>query len=1638
MLKVNDKLIFQVVSWDHGHQDNAEKSYTIYMCGTTNDNKKICVTVTGFKPYFYLKIPKFWNSNQVANFMTLLKTLLGKRYNSAYLDSYRITRKHKFNKFTDYKKYSFIKLVFNSLIGFRAYENILSKKLKKPYMKKKSFQLYESKLAPYLRFIHKKNLESCGWCEIERFEKTTGRSNCDIEIETSWRNVEFHDSRKIAPLIVASFDLECISDTGGFPIPENENDFITQIGTTFSRYGEDGCFLKHVITLKGCSKVPGVVIESYNTEKSVLLAWSKLIKRINPDIITGFNIFQFDYKYIKARVDMLGIENEFCRNLSRLRAIPSVFTKKELNSSALGDNFLTYYDMPGRVQIDIMKVVQRDHKLVSYSLDNVTSEFIKEKIILAQADNNTPYLIPDIAIQINRELIKNVSATINTGTIITSNTDGLDLDSYIKIFFNDNFSDNIFDNNKKYKVVSLGSIVANNKTLKTIIVTPPINKDIYNILEDKNKNGTKMNTVYWTQAKDDLKYSELFEMQKNGTDVDRAVISKYCAKDCSLCNALMSKLEILQTNIAMATVTNVPLSYIFLKGQGIKIFSLVAKKCRQRKHLIPTLKPKNKTKEELEEEDKLHKHKAKIARKEMIERKTTKTYTTTSIADFAKGEEWNGNLETRVEKKEYQKLIYESDSDDDDNSYFKKSNFYNPSDGYEGAIVLDPVAGIHHAPTTVLDYRSLYPSSMIEGNTSHECLVLDMKKYDTPEIRERYNFYEVTYNNTDLNKTPNKCIYAQMKGPNALIGILPEVLLDLLDAREVVKELMEKTEDYSQKRVYEGRQLAYKVTANSLYGQTGATTSPISQKKIAASTTSIGRNRLLAAKKFTEEVFPLLVKPIVNGDKKLFLKRMNQLFDTNICENVEMFPGTPLNTSVLNKPKNGYTDRENFIESFKNSVEDLLLNKDISPTCIYGDSIVGNEPLLLLDPDGVYHIKKVEDLILEDDWKFYNNFKSSEFDAKFVDILNYIFDIKRNYFKPNLKMFQKHENEVVYKYIIFEGEYIIYFLDKDTRILYDIDDRELVIKNLHNLDQLGDIIMDQFKCQLPTIIRQRISQYKVFHKNNNIYDVRRYNLILLDEKYNQVHKIDYFINLIISVEGSKQQCVSNYKVWTDEGWKHIHRVIRHRTNKKIYRVRTRRGIVDVTEDHSLLDSNKMIIKPTECKVGVTSLLHHDFMGMSTNSQDLSCMFKSDDKIECMERYLQCLAAGIDIKLEYDKLEKVYIINKDNEYVNDSLRDVILSIDDVTDEYDMEHYVYDLETDNGHFAAGIGSLILKNTDSIFINFNIYDRELGMLAKDKNSLRVSIKLGMWCSRIIGCILPYPQDLQYEKTFWPFIIITKKRYVGKLYTFNTEDCYQKSMGLALKRRDYAPISKIIVGKVVNTLLNDNDPSNAVECTREELYKILSNKYPIDKYILSKTLKAEYKNRNRIVHAVLADRIGERNPGNKPMSNDRIPYVYIVTNKREKDIKLQGERVEDPGYVMENGIQLDYLFYITNQILKPTLQFLEYVMHQPEKLFEKFINYELNRRTQIKSIAHYFNEDNDETREDIVEDPFEKFTLEIADKESTKVKSISTTRNKIISTTRNKIILDSRIKPKKKVGNKVTKNKMDFGNNFDIDLDL
>jgi hypothetical protein len=235
-------------------------------------------------------------------------------------------------------------------------------------------------------------------------------------------------------------------------------------------------------------------------------------------------------------------------------------------------------------------------------------------------------------------------------------------------------------------------------------------------------------------------------------------------------------------------------------------------------------------------------------------------------------------------------------------------------------------------------------------------------------------------------------------------------------------------------------------------------------------------------------------------------------------------------------------------------------------------------------------------------------------------------------------------------------------------------------------------------------------------------------------------------------------------------------------------------------------------------------------------------------------------------------------------------------------------------------------VYGDTDSVFIAFDQYwEKQLGLKLDGVEALKKSIELCKQAGKMVTALLKKPHDLEYEKTFFPFIQLAKKRYVGNLYEDDPHHFKQKSMGIVLKRRDNAMICKDIYGGIVDIILNKMDILEAERFFTNSVRDLLLGKVDLSRLIITKALRADYKNPESIAHKMLADRMAERDPGNKPQSNDRIPYIFIQTRAPKKGEKiLQGDKVEHPDYIKANPsiCKPDFMYYLNHQIKVPCIQ--------------------------------------------------------------------------------------------------------------------
>jgi hypothetical protein len=228
----------------------------------------------------------------------------------------------------------------------------------------------------------------------------------------------------------------------------------------------------------------------------------------------------------------------------------------------------------------------------------------------------------------------------------------------------------------------------------------------------------------------------------------------------------------------------------------------------------------------------------------------------------------------------------------------------------------------------------------------------------------------------------------------------------------------------------------------------------------------------------------------------------------------------------------------------------------------------------------------------------------------------------------------------------------------------------------------------------------------------------------------------------------------------------------------------------------------------------------------------------------------------------------------------------------------------------------------DTDSLFVEFSPVDPTTGERITGRDGRQAVIDLTAEAGHLVTQALAPPHDFEFDKVFDPMLMFSKKRYAGCMFEENADDFVYKYMGIALKRRDNAPVVKAIFGKSMKKLLNERDIAGATTLVQQMSMDLVNGKTSLGQLTITKSLRADYADPTRIAHKALADRIAIRDPGNAPASGDRIPYVYIRPVVGAEAAKLQGDRIETPLYVREHKLTPDYEFYLEHQIQNPVSQ--------------------------------------------------------------------------------------------------------------------
>lgn len=414
--------------------------------------------------------------------------------------------------------------------------------------------------------------------------------------------------------------------------------------------------------------------------------------------------------------------------------------------------------------------------------------------------------------------------------------------------------------------------------------------------------------------------------------------------------------------------------------------------------------------------------------------------------------------------------------------------------------------------------------------------------------------------------------------------------------------------------------------------------------------------------------------------------------------------------------------------------------------------------------------------------------------------------------------------------------------------------------------------------------------------------------------------------------GTKESFVPSVhlEVWQDGGFTKVTRVIRHKTRKAILRVMTSTGVVDCTEDHSLLTKEGLKVSPNATNIG-DQLLHYDDQDLHAEWQHVMLKSKSKyTKEQAFERGVY--ENDIDHDLLCGPLENVEAfwegmdVREDRFYTKKVAMGLCLlgkrlglsfrfaSYDETSDKFallpyenddqntgEVEHlwivsenyeaYVYDLQTQNHHFSVGPGNLVVHNTDSVMIKFPEISTETA------NELATFIE-----KECTQAFVP-PMRLEFENLFSTYLLENKKRYAGRVWP--TNETVVK--GMCTKRRDFPKIVQDALQGILDLLLQGGEdaPTKALEFVETILHQLSTNAVPIESLCITKELnRSKYK--TPPPHLIVSQKMASRNPHDPPKAGDRITFV-VMHGKGNVS-----ERAEDYAYAKNlSNTKFDLAYY-------------------------------------------------------------------------------------------------------------------------------
>ncbi|KAK6543072.1 DNA-directed DNA polymerase delta [Orbilia ellipsospora] len=395
-------LVFQQIDAEEGMWNGKT---CVRLFGVTETGHSVLLHVTDFQHYLYIQAPIGFDHSHIRSYQDWLQGRVGAGPDS--IASIQIVMRENLYGFQGNQKSPYIKITVADPKHIPRVRKFLEKgdaNYSGMWRGVEGGIMTFDNIQFIMRFMVDTKMGGMSWVEVKNDKYTyiqpglngSRLGSAQIEAYCHYRDLITHQAEgewsKMAPLRILSFDIECAGRKGIFPDPNI--DPVIQIASVVTRYGDSQPFIRNVFCLETCALIAGAQICEFSKEDQMLRQWTKFLQEVDPDVIIGYNIANFDFPYLLDRADTLKVKD--FPYWTRMRGQKSEAKTANFSSKQMGNRESRATNTNGRIQLDLLQLVQRDYHLRSYTLNSVSAHFLNEQkedvhhTMITELFNGTP------------------------------------------------------------------------------------------------------------------------------------------------------------------------------------------------------------------------------------------------------------------------------------------------------------------------------------------------------------------------------------------------------------------------------------------------------------------------------------------------------------------------------------------------------------------------------------------------------------------------------------------------------------------------------------------------------------------------------------------------------------------------------------------------------------------------------------------------------------------------------------------------------------------------------------------------------------------------------------------------------------------------------------------------------------------------------------------------------------------------------------------------------------------------------------------------------------------------------------------------------------------------------------------------